>query len=280
MEPNVKFILAAAILFPSFLGTQYADKLSKEIVGQTVVIRNYYTDSVVNFDANGELQSAGTPGFGPTDGRLYIEKVELRRDALDLIGLHTVPVYQPSTGDFKLITFGLPVKIQIALPSGKPPEESVPALLNRVFVKTSEQKQNQCSQQEEEEMRSYLAHVSGQDKTASEPPSSQQPYEFCLTHGERAYRVGGAVIAPKPLKTPDPHYSPEARSARVQGTVILETIVDTQGRPTTLQVVRPLGLDLDEAAVEAVKKWTFRPATLHGQAVPVLINVEVNFRLY
>jgi protein TonB len=45
-------------------------------------------------------------------------------------------------------------------------------------------------------------------------------------------------------------------------------------------VVRHLGMGLDEKAVEAVKQYKFKPATLQGKPVPVEVNIEVNFRIY
>jgi TonB family protein len=99
-------------------------------------------------------------------------------------------------------------------------------------------------------------------------------------YGGGAYRVGGGVSAPKALYAPDPEYSEEARKAKYQGTVVLWLVVDATGRPQQIRVQRALGMGLDEKAVEAVKLWKFDPARKDGQAVPVMINVEVNFRLY
>jgi protein TonB len=98
--------------------------------------------------------------------------------------------------------------------------------------------------------------------------------------GGGAYRVGGGVSAPKALYAPDPEYSEEARKAKYQGTVVLWLVVDAAGRPQQIRVQRALGMGLDEKAIEAVKQWKFEPARKDGQAVPVMINVEVNFRLY
>ncbi len=98
--------------------------------------------------------------------------------------------------------------------------------------------------------------------------------------GGGAYRVGGGVSAPKALYAPDPEYSEEARKAKYQGTVVLWLVVDAAGRPQQIRVQRALGMGLDEKAIEAVKQWKFDPARKDGQAVPVMINVEVNFRLY
>ena len=99
-------------------------------------------------------------------------------------------------------------------------------------------------------------------------------------YGGGAYRVGGGVSAPRVLYQPDPEYSEEARKAKYQGTVVLWMIVDQNGRPRDIRVQRSLGMGLDEKAIEAVKSWRFEPARKDGQAVPVMINVEVNFRLY
>jgi periplasmic protein TonB len=99
-------------------------------------------------------------------------------------------------------------------------------------------------------------------------------------YGGGAYRVGGGVSAPKALYAPDPEYSEEARKAKYQGTVVLWMVVSADGRAQQIRVQRALGMGLDEKAIEAVRQWKFEPARLNGQAVPVQINVEVNFRLY
>ena len=65
-----------------------------------------------------------------------------------------------------------------------------------------------------------------------------------------------------------------------QGTVILAVVVDVDGNVPEVKVVRSVTTELDQKAVEAVRKWKFEPARKNGLPVPVLINVEVNFRLY
>lgn len=99
-------------------------------------------------------------------------------------------------------------------------------------------------------------------------------------YGGGAYRVGGGVSAPHVLYDPDPDYSEEARKAKYQGTVTLWLVVSAEGKPQDIRVRRSLGMGLDEKAIEAVKQWRFEPAKKDGHPVPVMINVEVNFRLY
>lgn len=97
--------------------------------------------------------------------------------------------------------------------------------------------------------------------------------------GGGAYKIGGGVSAPVPIYKPEPEYSEEARKAKFQGTVVLFIVVDEHGMPRDLKVIRPLGLGLDQKAIEAVQKWRFRPGMKDGRPVPVQATIEVNFRL-
>lgn len=97
--------------------------------------------------------------------------------------------------------------------------------------------------------------------------------------GGGAYKIGGGVSPPSVLFKVEPEYSEEARKAKFQGTVVLFVVVDEKGNPRELKVVRPLGLGLDQKAIEAVEKWKFRPGMKDGHAVPVQATIEVNFRL-
>jgi len=98
--------------------------------------------------------------------------------------------------------------------------------------------------------------------------------------GGGVFKVGGGISAPQPLDTPDPEYTEQARQAKTQGTCILWLIVDDQGHPRDIRVVRGLGFGLDAKAIDAVKQWRFQPAMKDGRPVNVQISVEVGFRLY
>ena len=99
--------------------------------------------------------------------------------------------------------------------------------------------------------------------------------------GGGLYHVGGGVSAPVPRNSVEAEFSDEARRAKYQGVCLISLIVDAQGNPQNPRVVRALGMGLDEKALEAVKKYKFKPAMKEGRTpVPVMITVEVNFRLY
>jgi protein TonB len=99
--------------------------------------------------------------------------------------------------------------------------------------------------------------------------------------GGGLYRVGGRVSGPVALFQPEAEFSDEARRAKYQGVCLVGLIVDAQGNPQNVHIIRALGMGLDEKALEAVRKYKFRPAMLDGRTpVPVPVNIEVNFRLY
>jgi protein TonB len=97
--------------------------------------------------------------------------------------------------------------------------------------------------------------------------------------GGGAYRVGNGVTSPTIISKIEPEYSEEARKAKFQGTVILSIEVNEKGLVQNPRVLRPLGMGLDEKAIEAVMKWRFRAGYKDGKPVTVLAQVEVNFRL-
>jgi len=93
------------------------------------------------------------------------------------------------------------------------------------------------------------------------------------------YRVGDNVTRPEKISGAPPAYTEEARKARVTGVVILEAIIDEQGNVVNLRVLQGLPMGLDQAALEAVKTWKFKPATLDGQPVKVYYTLTVNYTM-
>jgi TonB family protein len=93
------------------------------------------------------------------------------------------------------------------------------------------------------------------------------------------YRAGNGTSSPTVLFKVDPEMTEAARNARYGGSVLLSIVVDTEGRPRDIRVVRSLGMGLDEKAVEAVEKWKFRPGMRDGKPVAVMAQIEINFRL-
>ena len=78
----------------------------------------------------------------------------------------------------------------------------------------------------------------------------------------------------------DPTYPPASRRAGEQGTVRLKVLVDTNGRASNVQVTQSSGFTrLDEAAMDAVRKWRFVAATDGTNKIQAYTQVAVTFKL-
>ena len=91
--------------------------------------------------------------------------------------------------------------------------------------------------------------------------------------------VGGAVKKPEILVKTQPRYTELARRANIEGFVSLKAVIDERGYVTNLEVLKDLPMGLDKAAVDAVRTWRFKPATLHGRPVKVYYNLTVHFTI-
>jgi TonB family protein len=88
------------------------------------------------------------------------------------------------------------------------------------------------------------------------------------------YRVGGGV--PPPQRMDIPRYPPDAKAAGVGGVVLAEVVVNEQGVVADAKIVRSVPM-LDDAALETVKQWRFRPSVVNGQPVPTRMVVTLTF---
>lgn len=103
------------------------------------------------------------------------------------------------------------------------------------------------------------------------PPAAEEPVG--------PIPVGGDVVRPVKVYAPPPRYTELARRARIQGQVFVEAILDKGGEVTQVRLLKGLPMGLSEAALEAVKTWKFKPATLNGKPVEVYYNLTVIFTL-
>ena len=94
-----------------------------------------------------------------------------------------------------------------------------------------------------------------------------------------SFGTGGGITPPVAIYRPDPEFSEQARKARHGGTVWLSIVIDADGHARDIKVVRSLGMGLDEKAIEAITRWTFKPALKNGHPIAVRATVQMNFTL-
>ncbi len=95
------------------------------------------------------------------------------------------------------------------------------------------------------------------------------------------YRPGAGVTMPIELRKGMAQYTTEAIRARAQGAITVECVVRPSGVCTNIRVVHAFNptFGLDQEAIKAAAQWRFRPGMRRGEAVPVLVTMEIAFAL-
>jgi protein TonB len=104
-----------------------------------------------------------------------------------------------------------------------------------------------------------------------EPPPQPPPED------RAPVRVGGSIQEPTLLRRVEPAYPPIAVSARLQGLVILEALVERDGAIADIKVLRSAGPVLDREALIAVRQWRYSPLVLNGQRKSFVVTVTLSF---
>jgi TonB family protein len=93
-------------------------------------------------------------------------------------------------------------------------------------------------------------------------------------------KLGGNVQATKVVKMVRPTYPPVAKAAGIEGAVLLEAVISTEGEPLSLRVMNSqIDADLAKSAIESVSQWRWQPTLLNGQPVEVITQITINFSL-
>jgi protein TonB len=107
-----------------------------------------------------------------------------------------------------------------------------------------------------------------------EPPSSTVAQS--ATSGE----ASNGTVAPRLLHKVEPEAAQKDANRRgIEGTILIGFVVDTDGKPTEMKVLKGLDADLEKGVMEALSKWRFQPATKNGHAIPCQAASEFRFRV-
>jgi TonB family protein len=296
-------LILAVTLAPFQL--QAASELEKHLRdqydGKTLLLRNFYGGASLHYDSSGQLSKAAAPGDWTVDGVFQVGEVKVSSHHLTIrakrvhlgwlrdVGFSPVEDAKDKPGDTRLL------RIEADLGHGDVTPEQVDAVLAQIFLTPKDHlvelvpdywkpcvfaastgngtgEYSGCRFSPDflatPGIASPGASLSGQADAAVEP-SNQRPS-----------RTGNRIAPPRPVSAPNPPFSDEARRAKYQGTAVLSVVVDKTGQVRSVRIVRPLGMGLDQRAVEAVSEWRFRPATDDGEPVDRRIRIEVDFHLY
>jgi TonB family protein len=116
----------------------------------------------------------------------------------------------------------------------------------------------------------------GPDGLNAPPPPPSPQVTWQSPDAANALRVGANIKQPQKIHDVKPIYPDAARTAHVQGVVIVEALLDRQGNVEEVHVLRSIPM-LDQAAIDAVSQWKFTPVLLNGEPIPTIMTLTVNF---
>ena len=269
--------------------------------GKILLLRGFFPGDKLRYDAAGTPIGNPSAGNWTTDGFVLITEAKLLDQALMIKGRRMLVVsigkgFQFSADAPKKRKKAPVVEIEAAMGPGSP-SEGVDALMAKLFLTdhdslvalvppfwqtcasaglydVNDPKYSGCHFSADTlrvpgmNAQTDLRANAGKDQISS--PGSDSV---------RVFRVIKGISPPRPIFTPEPHFTSAAREAALEGEVALGLIVDDHGNPRNVEILQPLGAGLDEEAVRTISTWKFKPAERDGhEPVAVQIAVQVDFQ--
>lgn len=92
-------------------------------------------------------------------------------------------------------------------------------------------------------------------------------------------KISGKMSAPEIVSRVNPVYPEEMRTARVQGVVIVQAVIDEAGTVVNVSIIESPNPGLNQVVIDAIKQWRYKPALLNGKPVAVYLTITVSFML-
>lgn len=283
-------VLLVLALTTASIATASAQSLNKQAIQQqlehkVVLLRGRYvcpsarpTPCSLVFDRQGKLQSSArvAPFFL---GAVYIDRVQFSGHSLVLLAHGAAILRTSKTNPPQFKAFILDhrmLQIRIASDASQPSE--LKKVLRTIFASNVPQVLNAEPPQQRKADLATLPLLTQESKAKASHELQQAIWP--TIHPLQAILKKG-ITRPKAIYKPEPRYTDLARHDNVHGICELEFIINTQGFPQNIRVIRSLPDGLDERAIAAVSQYRFRPSkTVNGKPVPVGMIVDVDFHLH
>jgi len=296
--PRAAICCALFFLLAGFLhaSSELERHLRDAFQGKTLVLRAFYSGDHLRYDSSGLPVGGASPGDWTSDGFVLVKDIRFPHHRLTLEAERLL-VIQLDGKEFQSLPEEksdrrkLTIEADLDLDSLSP--EQADAAMSRVFLTAND---SLAAMVPEYWRPCVRAAALGNDQnfrfspeflaipgvavpeSGAAPAGTSKHQDFdCRGMRQSSY---GRGVHPTVIYLPNPEYSERARRAKLQGTVILTLVVNEEGLPVNVHIIRPLGLGLDEKALSCAQKYRFKPAEKDGQPVPMQIAVEVNFHLY
>jgi hypothetical protein len=284
-------VFALLSITPLLYGQASTADLNSQYRNKILTLRHSFKSNSQHYDAAGNPVKPGKEGPWTLYGRLQITGIKVDNGELEIHGRRTGLVnengrlcdYGVGQGPLRVPDpIGAVTTIHVELPSGSTAESAI----GKVFALT-----------EQDLLASVPDLWKPYVRTRLDPRSSDGQWEFTpglaadsrfpklatpkpVNSGTQHLGLNApGVIPPKPKHTPEPDYGGEIGRALVRGTDKFAVTIDDSGNLTSVTVIDPIGLGVDESAAETLeKKWKFEPGRLYGKPVSTNMLMEVEYR--
>jgi len=270
MKSALLFTLFTCVLAVAAPAEDLGPSLNSEYLSKAVVLRHPVAGSSIHFNSDGK-SSQTTEGPWTVDGGLEIRRIELTPTALRL-GCNRV-VFGFDERKKSLVPFRtkqkekITVNLEIALAS---PISSLPAadeVMHRIFTFT----ETELLETVPDYWKDFLRKQISGAVPAAAPKRDHKQGRRELKNSPESPDASG-IIPPRPVYTPAPHNMND-----MTGIVVLEVLIDENGKVRQPTIVRPVGYGLDEEAIYTVLTWSFKPATRDGNPIAMHMAIEAAF---
>jgi TonB family protein len=250
-----------------------------QLQGKIVFLRGMDAGDKLSFDAQGAELSSHTPGAFAFSA-LKIEKVRASGTEVTLQGRRVALVFNtksnsPSLHDMEYIP--LHEKVQIAI-AEDPSHPGVPdPTLSKIFALHPKDELWGMTPKEERAALDTLGSTAAPEAGSASEGTAEVPGDTLSPQFIEAHKQD--ITPPRIVYSVEPTYPDKSKLQEISGVCLLSMIVDTNGRPIQIRVAQSPNPDLDISAIIAASKYRFIPAMYHGDAAPVMIQVQVSFRV-
>jgi TonB family protein len=240
--------------------------ISARLVDKVLYLRGRWSDNDLTFDADGKPSKAYKPAAF-TEAGFEAKSVNLRDGRLRIEGQRMALEFAPD-GKMKQVqlktkNYSGQITIEVkGNPSGSDFGKALDAIFAPDLASLVPSLPNYWQSYAQ---KNFLPA----DITAPKPPAKDS----------NAAPGGGTVKPPKLLKYADADFTQEAKDLKFSGTVQIYMWIEENGAVSHFKIVKPLGLGLDEAALVALQKYKFAPATRDGKPVKVDMYIDVKFQV-
>jgi TonB family protein len=243
---------------------------AENLIGKALILRGFYASNALTYDPAGKIQGSPKPTEWTLAAVNVLKATHSTSDAIELEAVRVAVRYNPDAHEFQRHPLN-DQKIKLFLQLDPTPDAQ-PAQLRAALAAIFSIGIDPALQRSMPPLwRHYF------DPNLPWPPDALTPGTIYLMFGQPDQPKD--VTPPVLTHKVDAEFTDAARTDKVKGPIQLRFVVDTQGTPQRIFVVRPLGYGLEERAAEAIAKWRFTPALRAGQPVAAAIVVNLDFEV-